>query len=391
MRASRLAIVSMTALLSMAMPSFCSAFTVAPKSDPSIGSFAFNACSGACPSNMFAFLVESSDDGRCMDSVTINLEQYYKTAVGGSVWIHVSTSTHAIAEFERSDDYSWSTGVDSSVLDVSSMIYASQSFDANPSVLYNEISTPTPFTFVLDPCIPLNQGETAKIEGHVSNGSSALGVSFQAGNANEYSVAYLVQESWWGSNAPMAWTFAGEVSMPLTEAPPIMGQIEYDIPNWASSTQPLFGSTTTTTAEWCNTFYTTSTAWTAEFASWVAIGICRVAVDLVYPSQESVQYMLDTKDNLLEKVPFGYFSVVSSTIGGFTSATDTTGNLDLVVPMSGQYATPTVRIVDMDAIHNNAPLMTILDLIRDISKLVMGVSLFAWIWYEVVSHRAIKD
>lgn len=109
---------------------------------------------------------------------------------------------------------------------------------------------------------------------------------------------------------------------------------------------------------------------------------------LFVPSDASTAYYSDALGTLTSKVPFGYFTSTTQALEELGDASSTTGNLDLTVPMAGgDFATPTIRIIDLDAIAENDTLQNIFAIIRTIFSIAIGCAMMLFLWHEITSHR----
>jgi len=163
-------------------------------------------------------------------------------------------------------------------------------------------------------------------------------------------------------------------------------------PTFLSTTELGYSSSTVNT--YCSQYYSaSSTGWLDATGNALMKAMCWLAYDLFVPSPSAISRLTSAQAGLAERIPFGYFASVSSTFSDVIDATGTTGNLDITVPMAAgtNFATPTIRIIDLENVRNNAQVMSVFDIIKNAFRIVIGLALFVFIVYEIISHRAMKD
>jgi len=118
-----------------------------------------------------------------------------------------------------------------------------------------------------------------------------------------------------------------------------------------------------------------------------------LAYRLFVPSNASLESLTSARDDISDRVPFGYFSSVSSTLGVFAAASGTAQDLTITVPMAPgtNFATPTVPIIQISALEDNEGFMAIANIIKNTFRVFIGMLVFGFIAYEIWSHRVIKE
>lgn len=148
---------------------------------------------------------------------------------------------------------------------------------------------------------------------------------------------------------------------------------------------PLLDLSTSTNAllginnpdQMCAGFGTTSTGWLDNIGAMFVRGMCVAATTLFVPSTDALNSILNVKSTLLTKVPFGYFSAVSSTAGEISNQAASTSDVGFTI--GNQYIpTTTIKYFNPSEVEEKGS--SIFSMIRTVMTAIIGLGFILWAW-----------